>query len=161
MNLHLYGQLAVPLEQVQAIFARYGLLDEQTIFIKGLFQDTLPSLNAGPFALIRHDGDLYESTSVALDALYPKLTGRVYHLGRFQFSSGLPTSSFGLSLSIWNHGNDAPSRLVRQLVAKAVTFLSSGLMKAKRKAIMDTFTHFDGDITEGGASLARSGLTLA
>ena len=73
-NLHLYKELAVSLEQVKANFARYGLLDEQVIFVKGRFQDTLPSLNAGPFALIRLDGDLYESTYVALEALYPKLS---------------------------------------------------------------------------------------
>ena len=34
----------------------------------------MPSLEAGPFALIRLDGDLYESTYVALEALYPKLS---------------------------------------------------------------------------------------
>ena len=74
LNLHLYPELAVSLEQVKANFARYGLLDEQVMFVKGLFQDTLPSLDAGPFALIRLDGDLYESTYVALEALYPKLS---------------------------------------------------------------------------------------
>jgi hypothetical protein len=74
LNLHLYTELAVPLEQVKANFARYGLLDHQVVFVKGLFQNTLPSLAAGPFALIRLDGDLYESTYVALKALYPKLS---------------------------------------------------------------------------------------
>jgi len=74
LNLHVYTELAVSLDQVKANFARYGLLDEQVVFVKGLFQDSLPSLNAGPFALIRLDGDLYESTSVALEALYPKLS---------------------------------------------------------------------------------------
>jgi O-methyltransferase len=74
LNLHLYAELAVSLEQVQANFARYDLLDEQVIFVKGLFQETLPSLDAGPFALIRLDGDLYESTYVTLENLYPKLS---------------------------------------------------------------------------------------
>ena len=74
LNLHLDTELAVSLEQVKANFARYGLLDEQVVFVKGLFQNTLPSLDAGPFALIRLDGDLYESTYVALEALYPKLS---------------------------------------------------------------------------------------
>src|SRR6266404_355457 len=73
-NLHLYPELAVPLDEVKENFARYGLLDEQVVFVKGLFQDTLPSLEAGPFALLRLDGDLYESTYVALEALYPKLS---------------------------------------------------------------------------------------
>jgi O-methyltransferase len=74
LNLHLHTELAVSLEQVKANFARYGLLDEQVVFVKGLFQDTLPSLDAGPFALIRLDGDLYESTYVCLEGLYPRLS---------------------------------------------------------------------------------------
>jgi predicted O-methyltransferase YrrM len=44
------------------------------VFVPGFFQDTLPRLQAGPFALIRLDGDMYESTIVALDNLYPKLS---------------------------------------------------------------------------------------
>jgi O-methyltransferase len=74
MNLQVFAELAVSLDQVKANFARYGLLDDQVIFVKGAFQDTLPSLDAGPFALLRLDGDLYESTYVALQALYPKLS---------------------------------------------------------------------------------------
>ena len=74
LNLHLYSQLAVSLDEVKENFSRYGLLDEQVIFVKGFFQDTLLSLQAGPFALIRLDGDLYESTYVALEALYSKLS---------------------------------------------------------------------------------------
>lgn len=73
-KLHLYTELAVSLDQVKANFVRYGLLDEQVIFVPGLFHETLPSLDAGPFALIRLDGDMYESTYVALEALYPKLS---------------------------------------------------------------------------------------
>jgi O-methyltransferase len=75
-NLHEHKELAVSLEQVKDNFSRYGLLDEQVVFVKGLFNDTLPSLQAGPFSLIRLDGDLYESTYVALEALYPKLSPR-------------------------------------------------------------------------------------
>jgi O-methyltransferase len=75
-DLHVYKDLAISLEQVKENFSRYGLLDEQVVFIKGFFSDTLPSLQAGPFSLIRLDGDLYESTYVALEALYPKLSAR-------------------------------------------------------------------------------------
>jgi O-methyltransferase len=74
LNLHLHKELAVSLEEVKANFAHYGLLNEQVIFVQGLFQETLPALEAGPFALLRLDGDLYESTHVALSALYPKLS---------------------------------------------------------------------------------------
>ncbi len=72
-NLHLFPELAVSVEQVKDNMSRYGLLDDQLIFVKGFFEDTLLSLDADQFALIRLDGDLYESTYVALDALYPKL----------------------------------------------------------------------------------------
>jgi O-methyltransferase len=74
LDLHVYKELAISLEQVKDNFSRYGLLDDQVVFVKGFFSDTLPSLQAGPFALIRLDGDLYESTYVALEALYPKLS---------------------------------------------------------------------------------------
>jgi O-methyltransferase/8-demethyl-8-(2,3-dimethoxy-alpha-L-rhamnosyl)tetracenomycin-C 4'-O-methyltransferase len=74
LNFHIYRELAVSLEQVKDNFARYGLLDDQVTFIKGTFTETLPSLDAGPFALLRLDGDLYESTYVALESLYPKLS---------------------------------------------------------------------------------------
>lgn len=73
-RLHKHVELAVPLEAVKANFDRYGLLDDQVVFVKGPFSDTLPSLQCGSFALIRLDGDLYESTYVALEHLYPKLS---------------------------------------------------------------------------------------
>lgn len=71
---HTYAQLAVSLAEVQANFAKYDLLDDQVEFVPGLFEDTLADLEAGPFALIRLDGDMYSSTMVALEALYPKLS---------------------------------------------------------------------------------------
>ena len=61
-------------DEVRSNFARYGLLDDQVAFVEGLFQDTLPALAAGPFALLRIDGDLYKFTYVALESLYPKLS---------------------------------------------------------------------------------------
>lgn len=73
-NFHQHKELAVSLEEVKENFSRYGLLDDQIVFVKGFFEDTLRSLNAGPFSLIRLDGDWYESTYIALDSLYPKLS---------------------------------------------------------------------------------------
>jgi O-methyltransferase len=73
-DLHVHEELAVSLDEVKANFTRYGLLDDQVVFVKGLFRDTLPTLDAGPFALLRLDGDLYESTYDALQSLYPKLS---------------------------------------------------------------------------------------
>ncbi|MBA3727545.1 MAG: class I SAM-dependent methyltransferase [Armatimonadetes bacterium] len=72
--LHTIPELSVSLDEVKTNFARYSLLDEQVVFTKGFFSDTLPSLEADPFAVIRLDGDMYESTYVALEALYPKLS---------------------------------------------------------------------------------------
>jgi O-methyltransferase len=67
-------QLAVPVEQVQANFARYGLLDERVRFLVGWFKDTLPSAPIQRLAVLRLDGDMYGSTMEALQALYPKLS---------------------------------------------------------------------------------------
>jgi O-methyltransferase/8-demethyl-8-(2,3-dimethoxy-alpha-L-rhamnosyl)tetracenomycin-C 4'-O-methyltransferase len=75
MDMHYtVPELAIPIDQVRANFSAYGLLDDQVIFVPGFFQDTLATLKAGPFALIRLDGDMYESTIVALNALYPRLS---------------------------------------------------------------------------------------
>jgi O-methyltransferase len=69
-----FPELVVPLEAVQANFARYGLLDGQVRFLPGFFKDTLPTAPIGQLAILRLDGDMYESTMDALTALYPKLT---------------------------------------------------------------------------------------
>ena len=74
ITLHQFAQLAVPLERVRENFRRYGLLDEQVRFLKGWFRDTLPAAPIRRLAVLRLDGDLYESTIQALDALYPKLS---------------------------------------------------------------------------------------
>ncbi|HXF98340.1 MAG TPA: TylF/MycF/NovP-related O-methyltransferase [Gaiellaceae bacterium] len=71
-------ELAVPMEEVKANFERYGLLDDQVQFLPGWFRDTLPSAPVNRLALLRLDGDLYESTIVALEALYPKLSSGGY-----------------------------------------------------------------------------------
>ncbi|HXW23544.1 MAG TPA: TylF/MycF/NovP-related O-methyltransferase [Xanthobacteraceae bacterium] len=73
-RFHLHRELAVSLDTVKANFHRYGLLDDQVVFVEGHFCDTLPTLDADAFALIRLDGDLYESTYLALDHLHPKVS---------------------------------------------------------------------------------------
>lgn len=65
--------LAVSMEEVKANFARYQLLDDQVCFLPGWFRDTLPSAPIEQLAVLRLDGDLYESTLDALTHLYPKL----------------------------------------------------------------------------------------
>jgi O-methyltransferase len=69
-----FTELAVSEDEVRANFARYGLLDDRVRFLKGLFQDTLADAPIGQLSVARLDGDMYESTIVALDALYPKLS---------------------------------------------------------------------------------------
>jgi O-methyltransferase len=71
---HSYGFLAVSLEEVQENFRRYGLLDDQIRFLKGWFRDTLPAAPIERIAVLRLDGDMYESTWEALTSLYPKLS---------------------------------------------------------------------------------------
>jgi O-methyltransferase len=66
-------ELAVSQEQVSANLARYGLLDDQVHFLKGWFKDTLPNAPIERLAVARLDGDMYESTMSAIEALYPKL----------------------------------------------------------------------------------------
>jgi hypothetical protein len=68
-----YADLAVSVEDVRRNFERYGLFDEQVNFVKGWFRDTLPQVPIERLALMRLDGDMYESTMDALVHLYPKL----------------------------------------------------------------------------------------
>jgi O-methyltransferase len=44
-------------------------------FLPGWFKDTLPPLTGRrPWSLLRLDGDMYDSTTVALESLYPDLS---------------------------------------------------------------------------------------
>lgn len=70
---HTVEFLAISLEQVQEHFRRYGLLDEQVRFLKGWFSETLPTAPIEQVAILRLDGDMYESTMDALTALYDRV----------------------------------------------------------------------------------------
>ncbi len=69
-----YQHFAVGLDEVQRNFEAYGLLDEQIRFLKGWFKDTLPTAPIEQLAVMRLDGDYYESTTDALNNLYDKLS---------------------------------------------------------------------------------------
>jgi O-methyltransferase len=73
-KLHQYSGLAVGVNQVKHNFERYGLLDDQVEFLVGWFKDTLPTAPFEKLALARLDGDMYESTIQAIEAVYPKLS---------------------------------------------------------------------------------------
>jgi O-methyltransferase len=74
MNWHTFPELAISLEQVQANFQKYGLLDNRVKFLKGWFKDTLPQAPIEQIAVLRLDGDLYASTMDALTSLYHKVS---------------------------------------------------------------------------------------
>lgn len=74
LDLSVYPELAVSQERVQEHFYRYGLLDDRVVFTKGWFKDTLPVSPLKQVAVLRLDGDLYESTWQGLDYLYPRLS---------------------------------------------------------------------------------------
>jgi hypothetical protein len=71
---HAVDFLRVGENEVRETFRRYGLLDGQVRFLKGWFKDTLPSAPIERLAVLRVDGDMYESTLQALSALYPRLS---------------------------------------------------------------------------------------
>ena len=73
-----YPFLAVSLDEVKELFTRYDLLDDNVIFLKGWFKDTLSVAPIEKISLLRLDGDLYESTMDALNPLYHKVSSGGY-----------------------------------------------------------------------------------
>ena len=73
-RFHTRKRLAITQATVEKTFRAYDLLDDQVVFVKGWFKDTLHLIDADRFALIRLDGDMYESTIQAIQALYPRLS---------------------------------------------------------------------------------------
>jgi O-methyltransferase len=71
---HEYAELAVPLDEVKRNFAKFGLLDEQVVFLPGWFKDTLATAPVQRLAVLRLDGDMYESTMQSLENLYDKVS---------------------------------------------------------------------------------------
>lgn len=66
--------LAVTLEEVKGYFDKYDLLDDNVQFLEGWFKDTLTTDRIEKLAILRLDGDLYESTMDALNPLYAKVS---------------------------------------------------------------------------------------
>ena len=73
-TLYRNPQLAISLEEVKANFDKYDFLDNQVRFLQGWFKDTLPCAPIEQLAILRLDGDMYESTMDGLKALYHKLS---------------------------------------------------------------------------------------
>lgn len=66
-------ELAVSLDTVRGNFTIYGLDRPNVVFLKGWFKDTLLGVPTDRIALLRMDGDLYESTMDTLLALYDRV----------------------------------------------------------------------------------------
>ena len=69
-QLHAYAELRVSRTAVEDNFRRFGLLDQRVVFLEGWFKDTLPCAPTDKLAVLRLDGDMYESTIEALNELY-------------------------------------------------------------------------------------------
>ncbi len=65
------GHSVCSLEGVQRLMDRWGVPEEILQYHKGWFQHTVPLWDGDPIALLRLDGDLYSSTLVCLEHLYP------------------------------------------------------------------------------------------
>lgn len=71
---HQWSEFAVSRAEVEENFRRYGLLDDRVRFLEGWFKDTLPGAPIDRLAVMRLDGDMYESTMQALESLYDRLS---------------------------------------------------------------------------------------
>ena len=68
------GITSVSLPEVKERMSRWGADEADLVYVPGWFQNTVPVTETGPLAILRLDGDLYESTKVCMEHLYPKLT---------------------------------------------------------------------------------------
>jgi Macrocin-O-methyltransferase (TylF) len=66
--------MAAGLDAVRDNFETYDLLSDGVRFLPGLFAHTLPDAPVERLAILRIDGDLYESTTDALEALYDRVS---------------------------------------------------------------------------------------
>ena len=73
-QLYRFPQLAVSVEEVVENFRRMGLWSEQVRLVKGWFKNTVAAAPIERIAVLRLDGDLYESTIQVLEGFYPRLS---------------------------------------------------------------------------------------
>jgi hypothetical protein len=74
LDLSQVEYLRAGLDEVRETFRRFGFLDDRVRFVAGWFRDTLPSIEVETIAVARLDADLYESMTLALEHLYPKMS---------------------------------------------------------------------------------------
>lgn len=73
-NFHNEKEYSISLDEVKKNFNKFDLLDDNVIFIKGFFKDTLFQYPFNKLSMLRLDGDMYQSTIEALEALYDKVS---------------------------------------------------------------------------------------
>jgi len=62
------------LDEVREHFQSFNILDDRIKFIKGWFSDTMPNLAVDKVAILRLDGDMYQSTMDVLTNVYKKVS---------------------------------------------------------------------------------------
>lgn len=75
---HTLNYLRVSLEQVKENFNKYGYLNDNVIFIKGFFKNSLKEVPFDKLSVLRLDGDMYSSTWEVLIRLYDKVENGGY-----------------------------------------------------------------------------------
>ena len=73
-RLHNETEYAVSIDDVKSNFKKFDLLDNNVVFIKGFFKDTLYTYPFSKLSIIRLDGDMYQSTLESLESLYDKVS---------------------------------------------------------------------------------------
>lgn len=71
---HPAGTSACPLDQVREYMRMWEIDERLLVYHPGYFENTVPLAEIGQIAVLRLDGDLYESTRVCMVHLYPKLS---------------------------------------------------------------------------------------
>ncbi len=66
--------LDVSVDEVKNNFRKYQMLDDRVRFVEGWFRDTVPNAEVKTIAVLRLDGDMYESTIQVLKGLYDKVS---------------------------------------------------------------------------------------
>lgn len=69
--IHPAGTSAASIEQVRSNMNEWAVPAELLVYHPGMFAQTVPVSGISQIALLRLDGDLYESTKVCIENLYP------------------------------------------------------------------------------------------
>ncbi len=73
-KFHTFPALSVSDVEVKNNFKAYELLDDNVVFVKGFFENSLKTANINKLSVLRLDGDMYSSTIQVLEQLYDKLS---------------------------------------------------------------------------------------